>query len=70
VELKDATAGRLWAREDADRCFKWGQEGWERAQELYEALERPHHLVVSPGDMGREEIRDEGRRLIEEALNG
>lgn len=33
------------------------------------ALERLHHLVVSPGDMGREEIRDEGRRIIEEALN-
>lgn len=35
-----------------------------------EALERLHHLVVSPGDMGREEIRCEGRRVIEEALNG
>jgi hypothetical protein len=38
-------------------------------RELRERLERLHHLVVSPGDMGREEIRDEGRRIIEEVLS-
>jgi hypothetical protein len=31
--------------------------------------ERLHHLVVSPGDMGREEIREEARKVIEEALS-
>lgn len=38
-------------------------------ERLRAALERLRHLVVSPGDMDRDEIRSEGKRLIEEALS-
>jgi hypothetical protein len=60
---------------DPDELVHWAEmyghpEDWcKKAQQLHGRLERLHHLVVSPGDMGREEIRDAARRIIEEAPN-
>jgi hypothetical protein len=51
----------------AERIAVWELQAENRR--LRETLEQLRHLVVSPGDMGREEIRAAGRRVIEEALD-